>query len=35
MYTAASNPSQFWFMQVLYFVGVVGFGYAAWREYNG
>jgi hypothetical protein len=31
----AGQPSQFWFMQVLYLGGALLFGYLAWREYNG
>ena len=31
-YSAASEPSQFWFIQTLYLAGLVSFGYMAWRE---
>ena len=34
-YSAATDPSQYWLMVALYFVGEVGFAYWAWREYNG
>jgi len=33
-YSAASEPSQFWFLQTLYLAGVIGFGYMAWREFR-
>ena len=33
-HSAAAEPSQFWFMQMLFFAGAVGFGYMAWRDYT-
>ena len=33
-HSAAAEPSQFWFMQMLFLAAAVGFGYMAWREYN-
>jgi hypothetical protein len=33
-HSANSDPSQYWFMLVLFLAGALGFGYLAWREYR-
>jgi len=33
-HSATAEPSQFWFMEILFIAGAAAFGYMAWREYN-
>ena len=33
-HSAATEPSQFWFMQVLFLAGAIGFGYLAWKRFG-
>ena len=34
-YTSTANPSQFWFVVIVYAVAAAVFGFLAWRSYHG